>query len=576
MRKKIGLKVFTLLLLATLIYVVAIMSNISAVNVMGNYNSEFVNTYVNLERSYGDARANYQEVLLYANLSCYMQEADSKASIKTSLEESLANLNSNMVLVEELSNATDDNGVIESCQAWKTAMEALTSYVGSIQEKNNAGDTEGALGLVHGIYSCKIAVKEAEDTYTESILNAVAALSSHSTVKINGTIFFNYILIFAFLILMALALVYAQVSIARPAKLSGEALGDIIKKLEDGEGDLTARVPVKTKDEVGQMSEGINLFVEQLQNLMRKLKEEAEKLENSMETVTSKVGDSNDKVESVSDTMETMSATMEEISATIGQIASSSDGILNQIEGMRGRVGDGVTLVKTIKNHASERYHSAVEGKNKTADIVSEIRDMLGSALEDSRSVEKINELTGEILSISSQTNLLSLNASIEAARAGEAGKGFAVVADEIRALADSSAATANNIQEISGLVTTAVEKLAKNAEDMLRFIDEKVMKDYDGFVGVVEQYEKDADSVNEILSEFAQKTQEINGNIQSMNDGLNNITIAVDESAKDITNVAETTASLVSAINSIQQEAEINKDISQNLNAEVGRFKNV
>lgn len=576
MKQKIGFKVFALLLFPTLIYVVTIISNISALNIMGGYNSEFVNTYVELEESYGNARINYQEILLYTNLSCYLQEADAKEIVQKGLEDTLVNLDANVLRVGELSNATRDSAVIESYQTWSVTMNELAAYAKTILDNIKSGDYATANSLVEGIYSYKTAVKEAEDTYTKNFAAAVDSLAVHSTTRIDGTIVFDQILIIVFLILMTLALVYAQRTIANPAKLSGSALSEIIQELEKGEGDLTARVPVKTEDEVGQMAEGINIFVEQLQKLMCKLKEESDKLMHSVETVMEEVKNSNDKAENVSGTMEELSATMEEISATIGQIATGSDEVLQEIESINRRVGDGVDLVKAIKEHANERYRSVIEGKNKTANIVINIRELLEAALEDSRSVEKINGLTGEILSISSQTNLLSLNASIEAARAGEAGKGFAVVADEIRDLADSSATTASNIQEISKLVTAAVDKLAKNAEDMIKFIDEKVMKDYDGFVEVVEQYEKDADNVNEILAEFAQKTTEINGNIQSMNGGLNNIAAAVDESAKDITMAAETTAGLVGAINLIQQEAETNKDISENLNAEVGRFKKV
>lgn len=274
--------------------------------------------------------------------------------------------------------------------------------------------------------------------------------------------------------------------------------------------------------------------------------------------------------------MEQMSASMEEIAATIGQIAEGSDTVLQEVQNMNSSVDNGVELVQKIKRRAGRMHQNTIAGKDLTSSKIIEIRGMLNEALEESRSVEKIKQLTGEILDITSQTNLLSLNASIEAARAGEAGKGFAVVADEIRALADSSANTANNIQNISNLVISAVEKLAGNAETMLQFVDEKVLQDYDEFVVVVEKYEHDADSMNNLIGDFSKNTGEIRDTISAMTTGLNDISVAVDESAKGVTNVAESAVSLVASMAQIQQQTASNQKISENLSNEVGRFKNV
>ncbi len=202
------------------------------------------------------------------------------------------------------------------------------------------------------------------------------------------------------------------------------------------------------------------------------------------------------------------------------------------------------------------------------------IREELKTSVEESKSVDKIRELTDDILGIAGQTNLLALNASIEAARAGEAGRGFAVVADQIRVLADSSKNTANNIQEISGIVMNAVEKLSNNAENMLQFVDEKVLKDYDGFVDIVKQYQADAENMNDILTEFANSASSVNEVMQTMNQGLNDISITVDETAKGVTDVAESTSDLVNTMALIKDETEANQNISKTLSAEVNRFE--
>lgn len=196
--------------------------------------------------------------------------------------------------------------------------------------------------------------------------------------------------------------------------------------------------------------------------------------------------------------------------------------------------------------------------------------------MEESRSVEQINSLTGNILNIASQTNLLALNASIEAARAGEAGKGFAVVADEIRVLADNSRETASNIQEISGQVTSAVNKLADAASQLLAFVNSDVVRDYDRFVKIVDQYETDANEMDVIFTEFGEKASMMTETMQSMSAGINDISVTVDKSAKGVLGVAENATQLVNAISGIQAQTEENQAISQELEGEIQRFERV
>ena len=216
------------------------------------------------------------------------------------------------------------------------------------------------------------------------------------------------------------------------------------------------------------------------------------------------------------------------------------------------------------------------KNKNAATGMFTEVGTTLKDAVEESRSVEQINSLTGDILDIASQTNLLALNASIEAARAGEAGKGFAVVADEIRVLADNSRETASSIQKISEQVTSAVNKLADAASGMLEFINSDVVRDYDSFVEVVEQYESDANEMDAIFMDFVEKASAMTQTMQSVNEGINDISVTVDESAKGVSGVAEDAMQLVSAISGIQTQTEENQAISRELEGEIQSFVRV
>lgn len=487
--------------------------------------------------------------------------------------EDLQNCMSDM---EQLCADTGDSELQESFAAWKAETLTFCNFGTEIYDAAMASDIETVRARVDEIKARRVPVDETGSVFEEQFNEKISWIEQDNANKIRNTQILNYLLLVVFVIVFVLVMVIVTNTIARPAKKSGKVLEEIMDKIEKGEGDLTLRVPAVTSDEVGQMARGINSFVEKLQVLMRTLKEQSKELMISADAVAVEVNDSNENAGNISATMEEMSASMQEIAATIGQIAEGSDTVLQEVESMNSSVGEGVELVQKIKRRAGRMHQNTIDGKNTTSGKIMEIREMLNSALEESRNVEKIKQLTGEILDITSQTNLLSLNASIEAARAGEAGKGFAVVADEIRALADSSANTANNIQNISNLVISAVEKLAGNAETMLQFVDEKVLQDYDEFVVVVEKYERDADSMNNLIEEFSRNTGEIKETISAMTTGLNDISTAVDESAKGVTNVAESAVSLVTAMTQIQKQTNGNQEISKQLSSEVGRFKNV
>ena len=206
--------------------------------------------------------------------------------------------------------------------------------------------------------------------------------------------------------------------------------------------------------------------------------------------------------------------------------------------------------------------------------MIGNIVEKLKQAIEDSNSVEKVNELTNEILSISSQTNLLALNASIEAARAGEAGKGFAVVADEIRGLADSSRETANNIQNINELVTEAVHSLSQNSQEIIDYIEKTILQDYDGFVKNGMQYNEDAVYVSDTMKEFATLTAHLKELVESMVSSIHGITSGMEESADAVSSSALSTSAMVEDMSGIGEQVVENSNVVSALQRETEAFK--
>ncbi|OYO67611.1 hypothetical protein CG709_17695, partial [Lachnotalea glycerini] len=281
-------------------------------------------------------------------------------------------------------------------------------------------------------------------------------------------------------------------------------------------------------------------------------------------------------VNEVSRTMENLAAGMQEVAATSEELSTGVSNVVDSITNIATQVKDGYHLSGEIQKRSEDYRLKAQNGKNNTNEVMSEIKSVLEKSIDNSKSVIKIQELTDEILNISSQTNLLALNASIEAARAGEAGKGFAVVAGEIRGLADNTRETANNIQEISQMVTNGVENLANDAKKMLEFIDTEVLNDYDKFVETAVHYQEDAININNLLEQFSGSTKTLEDTMNEMNIGINEIATTIDDSTVGITNVAGGTNDLAKAIHQIYQQAEDNRSIKEALKAEVNQFANI
>ena len=365
-------------------------------------------------------------------------------------------------------------------------------------------------------------------------------------------------------------------TVAKPAKKAGETINSMIEKLENNEGDLTERVPVTTKDEVGQLANGINAFIESLQMTIIQIQKQSVSLDKTVEAMSGHIENSNENAGNVSAVMQELSARMEEVSASLSQITTGAQEVLGAAQFIKDEVEQGNGFVDQVKNRAVDVNSYVKESKVNTNQMISEIGGQLESAIENSKSVNQINALTGEILNISSQTNLLALNASIEAARAGEAGRGFAVVADEIRVLADSSRETANNIQVISKNVTEAVEELAKNAGDMIEYINGHVLTDYDTFENIAGQYHKDAENMAYMLSQFLESSENLKGVMDHMVVSIDGISGAIEESTQSTSTAADSAGMLVLAMQDISREAQDNRKVSGKLRKEVEKFKRI
>lgn len=350
-------------------------------------------------------------------------------------------------------------------------------------------------------------------------------------------------------------------------------MDEIISKIEAGQGDLSIRLTVAGNDEVGRLATDVNRFLDVLEGIMRKINLDSQSLGEIVQNVTEKADNSNNSACDVSAVAQELSATMEEVASTVTNVDANAGGVMTEMSMLQETTGEILKYSDEMKQRADELEAYAQKNKTETGNMIAPIIEKIRKAVENSRNVERINELTDEILSISSQTNLLSLNASIEAARAGEAGRGFAVVADEIRQLADSSKETANNIQEINSMVLELVHELIDSSNEIVDYMENTILPDYESFVSCGQQYSEDAAHINGQMITYAERSNEIVDMVSGIADALSGITQAVDEGANGVSSVAESIQTLVSEISTISADMGENREIAGSLREEAKRF---
>ncbi len=379
------------------------------------------------------------------------------------------------------------------------------------------------------------------------------------------------LVIFFICILLTFILNYFLI-VKKIRSISNEVNG-IINDIDSGKGDLTARINTKTNSELVFFKKGFNRFIENLQSVMREVKNGTVVLTTSEEEVSEKIQRANDNVTNTSAALQELSASMDTVSATASTMTEKLVDVKNATQSINDEVAEGKETAEHIKTEAESVQEEVNHKKSNTGSKMEELSSVLEQSVQDSEQVNQIGELTNVILDIASQTNLLALNASIEAARAGEAGRGFAVVAEEISSLAENSRQTAGNIQKISQDVTDAVKTLSDNAMQVLEFINTTVLSDYDAFVEVGEKYENTASIIDDMLSKFSEKAENLNVIMDQMSEQVTSITQSVQESTVAINTSATNSTEIVGQMQGIGEAMDNNNRVTSQLSDSTKQF---
>lgn len=347
-----------------------------------------------------------------------------------------------------------------------------------------------------------------------------------------------------------------------------------IYDLVHNEGDLTQKLDVRSGDELELIAGNVNELLAYIRKIMIGISSGSMRLMSTSRKMVDHLSSADESITDVSATMQEMSAAMEETTSSLNQITEAIDEIYSSVERIAGNADAGKVSSQEMESRASGANDAAAEGQKKANIETEKMAASLNEKIVRSRSVEQIEVLTSNIIEITEQTNLLALNASIEAARAGEAGRGFAVVADEIGKLAGNSADAAAKIRQVSAEVIQAVDELAEGAGQMIEFVRNATEEGFGGLVATSENYATDANAMRAMMEQFAQTAEELRSTMDGIRESISAVNIAVEESAKGIAGVSESSVQLTGNVNDIQSEASDNNGIAEDLATEVGRFK--
>ncbi|WP_405110449.1 methyl-accepting chemotaxis protein [Paenibacillus sp. FSL K6-1217] len=330
----------------------------------------------------------------------------------------------------------------------------------------------------------------------------------------------------------------------------------------------------KNKDETGTIAKAMFRTRAALREMAGSLIAISSKVLDNAETLEKLSNEVRENAHDNSATTEQLSAGMEETAASTEEMTAAIHEVQNFVSMITSKVKEGSGLSSQITERALALQHDAVTSTGNAKQIYSSVRSEMQKAIEQSGAIHEINVLADTILSITSQTNLLALNAAIEAARAGEAGRGFAVVAGEIRKLAEKSSETAAGIQEVVKNVYSSVEQMKEHSEAVLTFIDRNVLGDYERLTEVGQQYNSDASTINELMSQFEESADHLNETVSSIAIAVNEVAATVNEGAVGVQDIAEKTADIVEKTFHEATMADENTQSAKEMQQLVERFK--
>ncbi len=328
------------------------------------------------------------------------------------------------------------------------------------------------------------------------------------------------------------------------------------------------------KSEVKEISYLIGELEERVISTIHQTQQETVHIQDMVSGTNSHVAKMSGNIMEISAIMEETGASVAEQTQSIGNIDDTCKTVTTAIDELAENAQTITSRANEIITRVEQMVPEVLQDKEGAIKVTIDSREKLKTAIEETKVIGQIVEVSQAISAIAEQTNLLSLNASIEAARAGESGRGFAVVAEEIKNLSETTSSEIEKVNTLTGKVIKSVESLSQASNQIITFLDDVVMKDYDKLETLADNYKEDAAyyaqvsntlnentnalrssiaNINNIIGTINQSQQELDEAVQSVNDNLQEITYASETVSDETQNVMNSISSLQDTVQQFQ-----------------------
>lgn len=407
---------------------------------------------------------------------------------------------------------------------------------------------------------------------SKQIVGIVGVDCSASAIRTQQNTFIRQFILIGFaglIVAIVLSLIISRVLSRSVSTIAGK-----MSELAMKEGDLTQKIHVKSKDEVGDIAKSLNVFLENLREIVQNIGTSEHKLLENAEHVNDIVVSSANEVSQANVVMNEMGDNVLEMSDLVHKIAQNAKNNHDKISSVMSETKSKTEYINHVGEKAQKLEKDAISAKEHIESALDRIGQTLEEKIAGSKDVERISELTDQILEIADQTNLLALNASIESARAGESGRGFAVVAGQIGKLAEQSSETAEEIQTLNAYIINVVDQLAEASFELLNMVKGNVMSDYDVLVHTGKEYANDANGFRELMTVFEEHINEIQQSMNRINEYVDQIMNGFDKQKEKVLNNSEHISQMDEEFKEIVNAVQDNKEIVDELEKIIKQFK--